>query len=71
MKSLKHAPAVTPGQMAFMAFPMSPAFGNFSGHVVNVQQSLYLLAQQQAEIAVRAVHRRRRQIFARGVHLWN
>ena len=56
---------------AFVVLPMSWASGNFCQTPANAQHALYLLACQQAEVVVRAVHRRRQLLFARGVHLWN
>ena len=56
---------------AFMVLPISLASGNFCASPVSVQQALYLLAVEQAAIVVRAVHRRRQLLLARGVHLWN
>ena len=56
---------------AFMVLPMSLAAGNFCASAVSAQQVLYLLAVEQATTVVRAVHRRRQLLLARGVHLWN
>jgi hypothetical protein len=62
-----------PGLSAFVVLPMSWAPGNICicQAPVNAQHALYLLACQQAEAVVRAVHRRRQRLFARGTHLWN
>ena len=56
---------------AFVVLPMSWVAGNFCQTPANAQHALYLLACQQAEVVVRAVHRRRQLLSARGVHLWN
>ena len=55
---------------AFAILPM-PWVCDSCQSPANAQQALYLLASQQAEIAVRAVQGRRQWLFARGVHLWN
>ena len=59
------------GLSAFVVLPMSWASGNFCQTPANAQHALYLLACQQAAVVMRAVHRRRQLLFARGVHLWN
>ena len=59
-----------PALSAFVILPMSWVY-NSCQTTANVQQALYLLARQQAEVAVRAVQCRRHVLFARGVHLWN
>ena len=56
---------------AFVILPMSSACGNVCPTAANAQHALYLLACQQAEVVVRAVHHRRQLLSARGVHLWN
>ena len=56
---------------AFMVLPMSLAAGNFCVSAIGAQQALYLLAVEQAATVLRAVHRRRQLLLARGVHLWN
>jgi hypothetical protein len=56
---------------AFVVLPTSWASGFFCQTPANAQHALYLLACRQAEVVVRAVHRRRQLLFAHGVHLWN
>ena len=58
-------------QSAFVVLPMSWAAGHCCPTLAHAQHALYLLACQQAEAVVRAFHRRRQLLFARGVHLWN
>ena len=55
----------------FVVLPMSWAAGNLCQTSANAQHALYLLAFQQAAVVLRAVHRRRQLLVARGVHLWN
>jgi hypothetical protein len=56
---------------AIVVLPVSWASGIFCQTPIDAQHVLYLLACQQAEVVVRAVHRRRQLLFAQGVHLWN
>ena len=56
---------------AFVVLPMPWTAGNFCPTPAHAQHALYLLACQQAEVVLRAVHRRRQLLLARGVHLWN
>jgi hypothetical protein len=55
----------------FIVLPMALVPGNFCPSAAGMQQAIYTLACQQAELTVRAVRRRRQLLFARGAYRWN
>jgi hypothetical protein len=63
--------AGTPASPAFTALPMFWTASHYGQAPASAQNTLFLLACQQAAVVFEEVHRRRRSLFARGVHLWN